>query len=1162
MARDVLEQDCRHRSERRVAILFSDSRVFITMVFLFVVFLLMVPAGNPSPAPSWAGVLRDKGGKPVADAVVNLRGKLDDGRFAAKTSADGEFSFEAIAPGSYQLTVTLGGKTYTAANPVTMETGKTFTATLELSPQDGAVLVLAAQPPTSAQASGGEHLSGGEVSSLPLNERDFSKLLLLAAGTMTDTNGAANFTQQFAVNGQRGSASVFAMDGADTTDPELGGATFSNFNVDAIQEVQSSSGVMPAETGHGAAGFNNVVTKSGTNEMHGSVFEFVRNAAFDARNFFDHPSVGDERRIPPFARNEFGLTNGGPLVLPGIYDGRGRTFYFAEYQGFRQVLGTTQVFPVPTAAERQGIDTTTFPGDTLTVPVSPAVRSILAGYPLPNEPQGPYGARTYATSSKVATDTDQVSVRIDHRISDKATLFGRFSLNQVRGPTTNPDQTAIDPSFGVDFFDHQRSAALRYTRTISQHLAFVTSLGYIRSTPFFPTVNHTQPAITFADGLYENFNSADGSIFGSYGNVYQLKHDMTYTHDSHSLKWGVELRFNRDATIFGTNPNGIYTFGGGPAYSPVFIPSASGQHNIEPGEQLPDSLTGLLTATPFSYGITAAASVTPVGDKFDEAGVRREAYNFYFQDTWKVNSRLSVNYGLRYELNSRIKEAKHRTSIADPVDAAGNPTSFYAPGASQVFTYNPQPIYPLNLNGWGPRISLDYAVSQHTTLHAGGAITTILPNLWLQNYVTGGFPLVFQPLITALPDVPVPFQNAVVPEILPPVYTTSGQPLFASGSANLPANIPIDLQRFQDDLAATTPGHEVQLFSVGVISRHFRNGYIGTFTAGIDHDFGSVKVSAAYVGTVGVDLASVEAPNGYGGADPAFAPFTQFNAQGHAIGGFGPEMVMNPSAHSTYHSLQTSATENYSRIGLSFQASYTYSKSLDDTSAVPGGISGLPGVTLQTLPQNPLDPSAEKGPSTFDVTHVFTISMFQSLPFDRVGFLQPLGSRLTKGWQFLNITTLTTGPPFTVYSGIQQTGVGAGGTDRPDLVAMPNLSTSRPIREDYFGRGANNSSFFFIPINIPGGTGPNQGRFGTLGRDTFRGPGFHNFDMAMIKDTPFGRRGNRELGMLEFRAEFFNIFNIVNFGLPSNTVLGSGFGVISHTAGSSRQIQFSLKLIY
>ena len=505
-----------------------------------VAFLALVPSARSLPTTSWHGVLHDAAGGPVSNATVRLRATAGNLEFTATTSASGEFSFAEIAAGTYEVSVGAADRIWKAATPLVLREGTALTAGLELSKQGQTVQLVTAPEGASQQATGGEHLSSGEVSSLPLNERDFSKLLLLAAGTMTDTNGAANFTQQFAVNGQRGSASVFAMDGADTTDPELGGATFSNFNVDAIQEVQSSSGVMPAEIGHGAAGFNNVITKSGTNDIHGSAFEFVRNAAFDARNFFDHQSVADPGRIPPFVRNEFGATNGGPLVLPKLYDGRGKTFYFVEYQGFRQVLGTTQVFPVPTVAERQGIDTTTFPGDTLIVPVNPEIASVLAGYPLPNEPSGPYGARTYATSSKVATDTNQFSVRIDQRISDKATLFGRFSLNQVSGPTTNPDQTAIDPSFGVNFFDHQRSAALRYTRTISPRFVSVTSLGYIRSTPFFPSTNHTQPAITFADGLYENYNSADGSIFGSYSNLYQFKQDMTYTRGSHSFKWGAE----------------------------------------------------------------------------------------------------------------------------------------------------------------------------------------------------------------------------------------------------------------------------------------------------------------------------------------------------------------------------------------------------------------------------------------------------------------------------------------------------------------------------------------------------------------------------------------------------------------------------------------------
>ena len=1014
-----------------------------------------------------------------------------------------------------------------------------------------------------SQGSGGERLSSEEVSSLPLNERDFSKLLLLAAGTMTDTNGAANFTQQFSVNGQRGSATVFALDGADTTDPELGGATFANFNVDAIQEVQSNSGVMSAEIGHGAAGFTNVISKTGGDAVHGSAFEFVRNAAFDARNFFDHASELDPRRIPPFARNEFGATNGGPLVLPRLYNGRGKTYYFAEYQGFRQVLGTTQVLAVPTAAERAGIDTTAFTGETLTVPVSPAVQAILAGYPMPNQPSGAFGERTYATSSKVATNTDQFSVRIDHHFSDKTTLMGRFSLNQVDGPINNPDQTAINPSFGVKFFDHQRNATVRLTRAITPRLSSATQFGYIRSTPFFPSQNHTQVGITFNDGLYAGYNNPDGSIFGSFGNLYQVKEDMSFARGAHTLKWGAEIRLNKDATIFGTNPNGLYAFGGGRAYSPVFIPSASGQHDIQQGDPLPDALSGFLTATPFSYTITAAADVTPIGDKFDEASVRREAYNFYFLDSWKVNARLSVNYGLRYEVNSRIKESQRRTSVATPIDANGKETSFVAPGAAQIFIYNPQPVYPLDKRGWAPRASIDFAASKHTTLHAGAAITTLLPNLWLQNFVTGGFPLTFQPVVTAKPGVPVPFTDAVVLPILPDPYTTSGQLLFPNGdSSHVPANTVIDLQRYQDDLAGLTAGHEVQLFQPGLIDRKFRNGYLGTYTAGIDQDLGAVKMAAAYVGLSGIHLANGWFPNGYAGASPGFAPFTKFDASGNILGGFGPEAVMTNGSHSTYHALQTSATMNQSKIGLSFQASYTFSNSIDNTSAILGGPAANTGVILQTVPQNPLDMNAERGASTFDVTHVFTLSVFQTLPLDRVNWLRPLGKKLTGGWQILNITTLTSGPPFTVFSGVQQTGFGAAGADRPDPAGKPELSTNRDIREDYFGSAANNSSFFTIPIGLPGGSGPNSGRLGRLGRSSLRGPAYHDFDFSVIKDTAFGSRGKSELCVLQFRAEFFNIFNIVNFGLPNNVVSGSGFGIINKTAGTSRQIQFSLKLIY
>jgi len=469
----------------------------------------------------------------------------------------------------------------------------------------------------------------------------------------------------------------------------------------------------------------------------------------------------------------------------------------------------------------------------------------------------------------------------------------------------------------------------------------------------------------------------------------------------------------------------------------------------------------------------------------------------------------------------------------------------------------------MDWNGWGPRLAVDYGLGRHTVLHAGGSIVTILPNLWQDDFLTGGIPFSFMPYVSAKPGIPVPFENSVIPVNLPPVYTPQGQLVVPDGdTTKVPPNTPIDLPRFQKDLEASTPGGQVQLLTMLAIARNFRNGYIGTYAAGFDHSFGDVKFSAEYVATVGVHLAGVSLPNSYGGASPAFAPFTQFNSAGQPISGFGPEYLMATGSHSSYDALQTSVSKTSSRAGLGLQASYTYSKSLDDTSSVLGGLFTNAGPVLQTLPQNPWNPGAEKAPSTFDVTHVYTLSLIQVLPFDRIAFLQPLGRPLTAGWQFLNITTLMSGPPFTVYSGIQQTGAGAGGTDRPDLVAQPDFSTSRTVREDYFGRGMKNPSFFSIPIDAPGGTGPNQGRFGTLGRSTFRGPGFQDYDVALIKDTPFGSRAGGELGTVEFRAEFFNAFNLVNFGLPSNIVRCSGFGIINKTAVNSRQIQFSLKLIF
>ena len=614
------------------------------------------------------------------------------------------------------------------------------------------------------------------------------------------------------------------------------------------------------------------------------------------------------------------------------------------------------------------------------------------------------------------------------------------------------------------------------------------------------------------------------------------------------------MRANRDTTLFGISPNGEYQFGGGAAYSPVEIRSASGLHDIHAGDPLPDSLTGLLTASAFTYTVAVAPLMFAQGDHIGDSAISRDAFNFYAQDSWKLTSRLLLNYGLRYEIETPIRERAKRTSGL-VLGGTGRPGS--------ELMVNPDPGYRLDKNGWGPRVSFEWQATAHTTLRAGAGITTLLLNLWQQNFVTGGIPFVVGPFSTAAPGSPVAFSDSVATVPLPQMYTTGGAVLYPTGrSMDLASNTEMDLLRFERDLASLSTDKLERPISAQAVGQSFHNGYIGSWTASIERRVSDVTLNAAYVGTAGVKLPRMGFPNGYAGAGPAFAPYTNFDASGRAESGFATIFTMENASHSTYHSLQTSVSKNSLRAGLGFQASYTFSKSIDDTSAVLGGfLSGSSGTILQSAPQNPRDLRAEKGPSTFDIAHSVSFSAIQELRLERTP-LRVLGKRAAGGWQLVGLGSMMTGAPFTVYSGIQQTGVGSNGADRPDQIGSPALSTSRTVREDYFGLGVDNPSFFSIPLGVAGGTGPNHGRFGSLGRNTFRGPAFHQFDVSLVKDTPIGPAANKERIVMQFRAECFNIFNMVNFGLPANIVLGPGFGMISRTAGPSRQIQFSLKVIY
>jgi hypothetical protein len=1104
----------------------------------------------------WTGLVRSVAGQTVAGTVVQLSGT--GGVRTATTGADGRFSFENLPRGRYALVLRLAGRAATAAVTIELPGAPGF---VTVGDQNTISMSADAGSAAAGAATGGEKLSSESVSSLPLNGRDFSTLLLLAAGTMTDANGATNFTQQFAINGQRGVEAVFAMDGADISDPEMGGSTFTNFNVDAIQELQSSSGWMPAEIGRGAAGFTNIVTRSGEAGFHGSVFEFLRNSALDARNYFDYPSLVETGRIPPFKRNEFGFTNGGPVVLPHLYDRRGKTFYFAQYQGFRQVLGTTQVLPMPTAAERAGQDAVQYADgstDTLTVPVNPAIAAVLERYPMPNHPSGVFGARTYAAPSNVVTNADQFSIRIDQKLGGKGQFLARFSYDNLTGPTTNPDQTTIDPSFAVRYLDRQRNVVFSYARTESPHFFWSSSLSITRTTPSFPTPNHTDPAVKFEDGLYEGFDTAGGSVVSEFGNLFQGQLSATWTKARHAVKVGAEARLNRDTTYFGISPNGEYDFGGGTVYSPVFIPSQSGTHNVQPGDPLPNTLASLLLGYPYGYTAVVAPPYFSNGPHIGPGAPNRNDVNVFAQDTWKINERLALDYGLRYEVYSPVTERAHRT--------AGFLEVTPPPGVAQEYLINPQPGYQFRWNGWAPRLQVDWNAPGGVRVHLGGAITVIPPNIWQDNFLTGSTPFAVYPRVNASRNGEISYGFQITPMELPQTYTPAGQDVFASGDPKkVPANTVMDVNRYQNDLAALTPGHQLSLLNLNATDRRFGGGFLQTWTLGLERSLLGLTADVGYVGTASFRLPRSWFPNGYPGAEPGFAPYTQFDNAGAVKGGFGFETVITNTSHSSYSALQTSLAGTVKHGGPGLQAGYTWSKSLDDSSAVIGG-TGSTGAVALPNPQNPFDTHPEKGPSNFDVAHAFSVSAAEDLHLQKLGLDGARAREFAAGWELLDISTITSGSPFTVYSGIQQTGAGTVGADRPDQIGRPHLSTAhsstRP-RYDYFGEGTNNASFFFVPVGVPRGTGPNAGRFGALGRNTFFGPAYYDFDYALIKDTPLGlRKSGVDRAVVQFRSEFFNLFNIVNMGLPANTIKGSGFGEISKTAGTSRQIQFSLKLIY
>ena len=321
-----------------------------------------------------------------------------------------------------------------------------------------------------------------------------------------------------------------------------------------------------------------------------------------------------------------------------------------------------------------------------------------------------------------------------------------------------------------------------------------SSFSATRATPSFPTSDFTDPAVKFNDGSYEPFNQAAGTVISIYGNLFQTRQNFSFTTSRHTVKFGGEVRVNRDSSFFGISPNGEYDFGGGTAYSPVDIASQSGRHNIRVGDPFPDTLSGLLTGSPFVYTVVVSPPYFSSGPHIGAAADSRNAFGFYAQDTWKISPRLVLDYGLRYELYMPLTDRARKTS--------GLAFSSTPDGVAQQFVVNPQPGYRFNKDGLGPRVQLDWLAGYQIHVRAGGAITTIPPNLYQDNQLTGSTPFAIYPRLTSAPSAPISYGFQITPNELPLAYTPGGANIFANGTKAVAGNTVMDLERYQQDLAA------------------------------------------------------------------------------------------------------------------------------------------------------------------------------------------------------------------------------------------------------------------------------------------------------------------------------------------------------------------------
>lgn len=1077
------------------------------------------------------GTVIDPTGAVVHDALVTAT-QVETGLARTATSArDGSYVLPELPVGHYRISVEGKGFQKYVQEGITLNVNEMASVPVRLAvgAETQKVEVTAdAQLIQSTVTSLGKTVLQKELVDLPLDGRNFSQLGWLQPGVVPLTPGLAQAGgslrdgQAYAVNGQRPESNNFLIDGASNFNGVDGGFVLKP-PVDAISEFRILTHGANAEFGHATGSTTNIITRSGTNSIHGALWEFLRNDVFDATNAFSVFGV------EPLKQNQFGASVGGPLR-------KDKTFFFGYYEGFRNRQGKTQGVTVPSLAERAGdfsamctagfneeshlcndfdpehgqlggqlvnlMTFTPYPDNQLT-DFSPfdATQSVLDFFPEPNT-----GVNTYTSTQILRQDENQFGVRLDHYLTAKDSLNFRYLFSD--GTRFDPLSTAGAgvPGFPVGEDHRAQNFVATETHTFSPSMVGVFRFSFLRNKFLFDEhINHTtpeslhfgyDPSLEAATGppfvQVNGYNTVGDPITGprnTYQNSFDYSGALTWIRGRHELKFGGGYQRNQINVLQGIATNGFFVYAGFP---------------------IDNAFASFLFGQPVFF-------LQGRGDF--SRGLRGNAMNLYAQDTYHLSSRLTLNLGLRYELPFPYSEIHNRQSLWVP-----GRQSQVLPDAPEGLLYPGDPGVPAGLiptfkKAFAPR----FGIAWDPTGSAKWLVTSSY-GIFYEPYYTGqGGPL--QAPISAPPylqtaQINMPNFENPFGEVGPPPPGTFVTPMT---NLTLAPNLPLPYAQDWDLNIQRSLGNDL-LFEIG---------YIGTKGTKLPR-FVEGNPAVYVPGETNADnVDQRRLHSGCGLEDP----------ESDCV--YASTGLITGNTNSSYNALQASARKRFSH-GLSFLASYTYSKSIDYVSSFNmTGSAALPVAGENDLAQDPFNLGAERGRSLFDSRHRFVFSYTWSLPFWQQShnwYQYVLGN-----WQVGGIVTAMTGTPFTVFDSNDYSFQGGAPeitgfqANRPNLVGNPNSGPKTP--GEWFNTAA------FAKVTEPG-------TLGTAGRNIVQGPGYANWDFSALKNFKV-----TESTQFQFRAEFFNILNHTNLRLPDSDISSPNFGMIQ-AAQNPRLIQFALKFLY